>query len=120
MNRKAAHGMTDERLTMSFEPSRVPRLLTTDCQPGESSVSRGNGLTVAAPAVNRTDREQHALEMIEWLLDTESLHEFLQHLVDDAVASSGAAGCGVTLQRRGRPLTVVSTGGTAGKLDEDQ
>ncbi|MFD7704802.1 GAF and ANTAR domain-containing protein [Streptomyces caelestis] len=58
--------------------------------------------------------------MIDWLLETESLREFLQFLVDDAVAASGAADCGVTLQRRGRPLTVVSTGGTANKLDEEQ
>ncbi|MFF1403867.1 GAF and ANTAR domain-containing protein [Streptomyces sp. NPDC058294] len=33
---------------------------------------------------------------------------------------NGADGCGVTLQRRRRPLTVVSTGGVADKLDERQ
>ncbi|MCK8436591.1 GAF and ANTAR domain-containing protein [Streptomyces sp. D2-8] len=58
--------------------------------------------------------------MIDWLLETDSLREFLQRLVDDAVSASGADGCGVTLQRRGRPLTVVSTGEVADKLDEKQ
>ncbi|MFF8597166.1 GAF and ANTAR domain-containing protein [Streptomyces sp. NPDC015220] len=58
--------------------------------------------------------------MVGWLLETESLRAFLQHLVDDAVAASEADGCGVTVQRQGRPLTVVSTGGLADKLDEKQ
>ncbi|MFF9765235.1 GAF and ANTAR domain-containing protein [Streptomyces sp. NPDC014636] len=58
--------------------------------------------------------------MIDWLLESSSVRDFLQHLVDDAVPGSGAAGCGVTLQRRQRPLTVVSTGGVADKLDEKQ
>ncbi|MFF9088553.1 ANTAR domain-containing protein [Streptomyces sp. NPDC014991] len=58
--------------------------------------------------------------MIDRLLGTGSLTEFLQHLVDDAMGDSGADGCGVTLRRRQRPLTVVSTGGVADKLDEKQ
>ncbi|MBT2424131.1 GAF and ANTAR domain-containing protein [Streptomyces sp. ISL-22] len=58
--------------------------------------------------------------MVDWLLETASLREFLQHLVDDAVSTSGADGCGVTIQRSERPLTVVSTGGVADKLDEKQ
>ncbi|MFK4145208.1 GAF and ANTAR domain-containing protein [Streptomyces sp. NPDC004065] len=58
--------------------------------------------------------------MIDWLLETASLREFLQHLIDDAVKATGADGCGVTLQRHDRPLTVVSTGGLAGRLDEKQ
>ncbi|GAA3057197.1 GAF and ANTAR domain-containing protein [Streptomyces glomeratus] len=59
--------------------------------------------------------------VVDWLLETASLRDFLQHLVDDAVrAVPGADGCGVTLQRRHRPLTVVSTGGMADKLDEWQ
>lgn len=62
----------------------------------------------------------HRLDMIDWLLETASLCEFLQHLVDDAVAAVGADGCGVTVQRRQGPLTVVSTGGVADKLDEKQ
>ncbi|MFS4091530.1 ANTAR domain-containing protein [Streptomyces sp. AF1A] len=58
--------------------------------------------------------------MIDWLLETASLYEFLHHLVEDAVATAGADGCGVTVQRRQGPLTVVSTGGVAEKLDEKQ
>ncbi|MFH0521389.1 GAF and ANTAR domain-containing protein [Streptomyces sp. M41] len=58
--------------------------------------------------------------MIDWLLEASSLREFLQHLVDDAVRACGADGCGVTIQHRQRPLTVVSTGGVADKLDEKQ
>ncbi|GGW09142.1 transcription antitermination regulator [Streptomyces capoamus] len=70
--------------------------------------------------MDRLDRRQHALDMIDWLLETASLREFLQHLIDDAVGATDAVGCGVTLQRRQRPLTVVSTGSVADKLDEKQ
>ncbi|MEV6118419.1 GAF and ANTAR domain-containing protein [Streptomyces sp. NPDC052109] len=70
--------------------------------------------------MDRLDGNQPALDMIDWLLETASVRDFLQHLVDDAVSSSGANGCGVTLQRRHRPLTVVSTGEVADKLDEKQ
>jgi len=70
--------------------------------------------------VDRLDGNQRALDMIDWLTETASVRDFLQHLVDDAVGNSGADGCGVTLQRRERPLTVVSTGGVADKLDEKQ
>lgn len=70
--------------------------------------------------MDRLDGNQRALDMIDWLTETASVRDFLQHLVDDAVGNSGADGCGVTLQRRGRPLTVVSTGGVADKLDEKQ
>ncbi|MFI8231249.1 GAF and ANTAR domain-containing protein [Streptomyces sp. NPDC085900] len=70
--------------------------------------------------MDRLDGNQRALDMIDWLTETASVRDFLQHLVDDAVDDSGADGCGVTLQRRGRPLTVVSTGGVADKLDEKQ
>ncbi|WP_425336020.1 GAF and ANTAR domain-containing protein [Streptomyces bottropensis] len=70
--------------------------------------------------MDRPDRDRHVLDMIDWLLETTSLREFLQHLVDDAVSASAADGCGVTVQRRHRPLTVVSTGGVAEKLDEKQ
>ncbi|MEU6807460.1 GAF and ANTAR domain-containing protein [Streptomyces sp. NPDC046831] len=58
--------------------------------------------------------------VVDWLLETASLREFLQNLVDEAVRVSGADGCGATLQRLRRPLTVVSTGGVADKLDEKQ
>ncbi|MFF4906178.1 ANTAR domain-containing protein [Streptomyces sp. NPDC001260] len=70
--------------------------------------------------MDRLDGNQRALDMIDWLTETASVRDFLQHLVDDAVDDSGADGCGVTLQRRGRPLTVVSTGGVADELDEKQ
>lgn len=70
--------------------------------------------------MNRLDHNQRTLDMIDWLLETDSLRGFLQHLVDDAVSASGADGCGVTLQRKGRPLTVVSTWGVADTLDEKQ
>ncbi|MFE9776230.1 ANTAR domain-containing protein [Streptomyces sp. NPDC005931] len=71
-----------------------------------------------------TDRHDTAghrvIPVVDWLLETPSLRAFLQHLVDDAVGSTRAEGCGVTLQRRHRPLTVVSTGDTADRLDEKQ
>lgn len=70
--------------------------------------------------MNRPDQERRALDMIDWLLETDTLRDFLQHLVAEAVAVSAADGCGVTVQRSGRPLTVVSTGGVADKLDEKQ
>lgn len=70
--------------------------------------------------MDRSDGGQHTFDMIDWMLEAASVREFLQHLVDDAVSASGADGCGVTLQRRQRPLTVVSTEGVADKLDEKQ
>ncbi|WP_395570461.1 GAF and ANTAR domain-containing protein [Streptomyces sp. BK79] len=70
--------------------------------------------------MDRPERRQQGAGMIDWLLETSSVHEFLKHLVDDAVSTSGADGCGVTLQRSRRPTTVVSTGGVADKLDEKQ
>ncbi|WP_093802558.1 GAF and ANTAR domain-containing protein [Streptomyces sp. Wb2n-11] len=55
------------------------------------------------------------------LLDAESVDEFLQALVDSALQRSPAAdGAGITLERRGRPLTVASVGPRAGDLDEKQ
>ncbi|MFJ7151512.1 GAF and ANTAR domain-containing protein [Streptomyces sp. NPDC100445] len=70
--------------------------------------------------MDRPDRAQPKTDLIDRLVETGSLTEFLQHLIDDAVEVSGADGCGVTLRRRQRPLTVVSTGGVADKLDEKQ
>ncbi|WP_333779143.1 GAF and ANTAR domain-containing protein, partial [Streptomyces sp. IBSBF 3136] len=58
--------------------------------------------------------------MIDWLLETASVREFLRHLVEDAMKVSRAEGCGVTVRQRDRPLTVVSTGAVAEKLDEKQ
>jgi GAF domain-containing protein len=64
--------------------------------------------------------DRRVIAVVDWLLDTSSLREFLQRLVGDAVHVTGADGCGVTVQRRHRPLTVVSTGSLADKLDEKQ
>jgi GAF domain-containing protein len=54
------------------------------------------------------------------LLETDSLDGFLQQLAALAIALAPADGCGVTLQRRGRPLTVTSAGTSASALDEAQ
>ncbi|MEU0742949.1 GAF and ANTAR domain-containing protein [Streptomyces sp. NPDC006134] len=56
----------------------------------------------------------------QWLLETESLEDFLQTLADAALELSHVEGTGVTLERDGRPLTVVSAGPPAPKLDEKQ
>ena len=56
----------------------------------------------------------------EWLLETDSLEGFLQTLADTALELSHAEGAGLTLERNGRPLKVVSAGPTAPKLDEKQ
>lgn len=55
------------------------------------------------------------------LLETDSLDSFLQALADCALTLVPAAeGCGITLQRQGRPITVVSAGKGASQLDEAQ
>ncbi|GHB81792.1 RNA-binding protein [Streptomyces cirratus] len=55
------------------------------------------------------------------LLDTDSLDGFLQGLADAALKLMPAAeGCGITLERQGRPITVVSAGQNAPELDEAQ
>ncbi|WP_327191761.1 GAF and ANTAR domain-containing protein [Streptomyces xinghaiensis] len=56
----------------------------------------------------------------QWLLETDSLEGFLQALADAALKLSRSEGVGVTLERNGRPLTVVSAGSAAPKLDEKQ
>ncbi|MFG2602786.1 GAF and ANTAR domain-containing protein [Streptomyces sp. NPDC048514] len=56
----------------------------------------------------------------QWLLDTDSLEDFLQTLADAALKLSHAVGVGVTLERDGRPLTVVNAGVAAPELDEKQ
>jgi GAF domain-containing protein len=57
---------------------------------------------------------------MQWLLETESLEDFLQSLADAALELAGAEGVGVTIERDHRPLTVVSAGPAAHKLDEKQ
>jgi GAF domain-containing protein len=55
------------------------------------------------------------------LLDTETLDGFLQLLADKAVSYAPEAdGCGITLERQNRPLTVASSGSSALVLDEAQ
>ncbi|MET9505595.1 GAF and ANTAR domain-containing protein [Streptomyces sp. NPDC006622] len=56
----------------------------------------------------------------QWLLETDSLEEFLQSLADAALELSCSDGAGVTLERDGRPITVASAGAVAAKLDEKQ
>jgi GAF domain-containing protein len=59
--------------------------------------------------------------LTELLLATDTLDDFLQALADEAVARAPAAdGCGITLSRERRPLTVASSGETARQLDEKQ
>ncbi|MEU1125974.1 GAF and ANTAR domain-containing protein [Streptomyces sp. NPDC005899] len=56
----------------------------------------------------------------QWLLDTESLEHFLQTLADAALEPAPCEGVGVTLERDGRPITVVSAGRAGPKPDEKQ
>ncbi|GGT04540.1 GAF and ANTAR domain-containing protein [Streptomyces chromofuscus] len=58
--------------------------------------------------------------VVRWLLETDSLDGFLQALADAALELTGAEGAGVTIEREQRPLTVVSAGPAARKLDEKQ
>ncbi|MEU6388049.1 GAF and ANTAR domain-containing protein [Streptomyces sp. NPDC046939] len=55
-----------------------------------------------------------------WLIDSDSVEGFLRTLLDAALALAPCEGAGVTLERDGRPLTVVSVGPVAQKLDENQ
>ncbi|MEU7422970.1 GAF and ANTAR domain-containing protein [Streptomyces sp. NPDC040750] len=57
---------------------------------------------------------------MQWLLETESVEDFLQSLADAALKLGGVEGAGVTLERDHRPLTVVSAGPVAPQLDERQ
>ena len=59
--------------------------------------------------------------VVTLLLDTDSLDGFLQVLAAGAVDLAPMSdGCGVTLEREGRPTTVTSVGSTAPLLDEAQ
>ncbi|MFD8064115.1 GAF and ANTAR domain-containing protein [Streptomyces cyaneofuscatus] len=60
-------------------------------------------------------------DLVSLLLDSDTLDEFLQVLAESALAQApGADGCGITLERQHRPLTVVSAGISAPALDEAQ
>jgi GAF domain-containing protein len=57
----------------------------------------------------------------DFLLETDSLEGFLDTLAGHALAQTPAAdGCGITISREGRHLTVASAGRTALTLDEKQ
>lgn len=66
------------------------------------------------------DHARDISRVTQWLLETDSVEEFLQALTDVALELSHAEGVGLTLQRKGRPLTVVSAGSRASDLDEKQ
>ncbi|MFI8199045.1 GAF and ANTAR domain-containing protein [Streptomyces sp. NPDC085942] len=60
-------------------------------------------------------------DLVSLLLDTDTLDEFLQALVQNTLLMSPTAdGCGITLERQDRPLTVASAGISAPLLDEAQ
>ncbi|MEV4881147.1 GAF and ANTAR domain-containing protein [Streptomyces cyaneofuscatus] len=60
-------------------------------------------------------------DLVSLLLDTDTLEDFLQALAEGALSNApGADGCGITLERENRPLTVVSAGTSAPALDEAQ
>ncbi|MFI7387184.1 GAF and ANTAR domain-containing protein [Streptomyces sp. NPDC049813] len=66
------------------------------------------------------DAVDDGARITRWLLDTESLEEFLRTLAEATARLTPCDGVGVTLERDGRPLTVVSLGAVAPKLDEKQ
>lgn len=69
------------------------------------------------PASEAPDR----VDTTALLLETESLDQFLRALAESALrVVPEADGCGVTLERQGRPVTVSSAGAAATKLDEAQ
>ncbi|MDQ0983060.1 GAF and ANTAR domain-containing protein [Streptomyces sp. V2I9] len=60
-------------------------------------------------------------DLVSLLLDTDTLDDFLRALARSTLLMSPTAdGCGVTLERQGRPLTVASAGTSAPPLDEAQ
>src|SRR5689334_22599597 len=63
----------------------------------------------------------HTHGLIALLFTTRAVDDFLRALADRAMThTSGCDGCGVTLERSGRPLTVASTGEMVRRLDEEQ
>ncbi|GGV52153.1 GAF and ANTAR domain-containing protein [Streptomyces spectabilis] len=59
--------------------------------------------------------------VVDLLLDTETLDDFLNALAEQAMQHAPRAdGCGITVQRAGRFLTVTSAGTSASQLDEKQ
>jgi GAF domain-containing protein len=73
--------------------------------------------------MNSTDSSENTYDsafVVQWLLGTQTLEDFLQSLADAALKLTHAEGVGVTIERDGRPLTVVSAGPAAPQLDEKQ
>ncbi|MFF1544429.1 GAF and ANTAR domain-containing protein [Streptomyces sp. NPDC058291] len=66
------------------------------------------------------DAAHDGSQLTQWLLDTDSLEDFLQTLAAAALDLSRAQGVGVTIEREGKALTVASAGTSATKLDEKQ
>jgi GAF domain-containing protein len=65
--------------------------------------------------------EPAAVDLTALLLEADTLDAFLQALARAALDQVPAAdGCGVTLERQGRPVTVSSAGPRAAQLDEAQ
>jgi len=71
--------------------------------------------------VTETPDDSAAPDLTALLLTTKTLDAFLTALAETALAlAPGCDGCGITLERQGRPLTVASAGTSADRLDEKQ
>lgn len=65
--------------------------------------------------------ESWSADLMELLLETDGLDGFLLAVAQSAARHTPASdGCGITLERQGRPLTVASAGTSACQLDEKQ
>jgi GAF domain-containing protein len=67
-----------------------------------------------------TDAAYDSGSVMQWLLEMDTLEDFLQTLADAALRLTRAEGAGLTVERDHRPTTVVSAGPAAPKLDEKQ
>ncbi|WP_329172416.1 GAF and ANTAR domain-containing protein [Streptomyces sp. NBC_01477] len=68
-----------------------------------------------------TSDGRHIPDVTALLLTTQSLEGFLTALAEMAVGLAPESdGCGITLERQRRPVTVTSVGDTAPRLDEKQ
>ncbi|GAB2756310.1 GAF and ANTAR domain-containing protein [Streptomyces bullii] len=68
-----------------------------------------------------SDQPPDVPDVTSLLLSTDTLEQFLQSMADSALALSPTAdGSGITLERQGRPMTVVSAGTSGPALDEAQ
>ncbi|MEU5834006.1 GAF and ANTAR domain-containing protein [Streptomyces diacarni] len=61
------------------------------------------------------------VDLTHLVLETDTFYDFLHALAGQAAHHASASnGCGITLEREHRPLTVVSVGDSASALDEKQ